>query len=376
MLKKILLTVFGLLFILGLVIGSYVFMIVHLIAATKDQVVPPEPVTTALVKADSWVLTLGSTGTLSAVQGVTVSAQLDGTVTAISFQSGSTVKEGDLLVQMDVGPEVAQLHAAEAARELARLNLARSRELLAKNTISQEQLDTDDSNFKSASAQVENIRATIAKKTIRAPFAGRLGVRLVNLGQTLKAGDAIVSLQALNPIYADFYLPQQELGKISPGMPVRVSCNAFPDQPVEGPITAINPDVDAVTRNVRVQATLTNPGEQMRPGMFVDVSVQLPEKQSVLIIPATSVLYAPFGDSVFVVEDQKDPATGAVTKVVHQQTVRLGRSRGDFVAVDSGLKEGELVVTTGVFKLHNGGTVTLDNSLAPNAQIDPKPADS
>ena len=198
----------------------------------------------------------------------------------------------------------------------------------------------------------------------------------MNLGQTLKAGDTIVSLQALNPIYADFYLPQQELGQIASGMSVRVSCNAFPDRPVEGPITAINPDVDAVTRNVRVQATLANPGEQMRPGMFVDVSVLLPVKKSVLIIPATAVLYAPFGDSVFIVEDQKDPATGVVSKVVHQRTVRLGLSRGDFVAVDAGLKEGDLVVTTGVFKLHNGGAVTLDNTLAPDAQLNPKPADS
>ncbi len=194
---------------------------------------------------------------------------------------------------------------------------------------------------------MENIRATIAKKTIRAPFSGRLGVRLVNLGQTLKAGDAIVSLQALNPIYADFYLPQQELGKISPGMPVRVSCNAFPDRPVEGPITAINPDVDAVTRNVRVQATLANPGRADAPGhVRRRRACSCRQKQSVLIIPATSVLYAPFGDSVFVVEDQKDDKTGEVTKVVRQQIVRLGlqprRFRGGRFGAEGGRAGGHL----------------------------------
>jgi len=376
MIKKLLLTVFGLLLILGVIVGCYVGMIMHLVAATKNQVVPAEPVTTAAVKADTWQLTLGSTGTLTAVQGVTVSAQLDGTVAGIHFEAGSTVKAGDLLVQMDVGPEQAQLSAAAAALELARLNLKRSQELLENNTISQAQLDTDDANYKSMAAQVENIRATIAKKTLRAPFGGRLGVRLVNLGQTLKAGDAIVSLQALDPIYVDFYLPQQQLAQIVTGMPVRIVCDAFADRPATGQITTINPDIDANSRNVRVQATLANPDQKMRPGMFVSVDVILPAQKPVLIIPATSVLYAPFGDSVFVVEDSKDAATGEVTKVVRQQIVRLGLARGDFVAVDSGLKEGDLVVTSGVFKLHAGSTVTLDNTLAPDAKIDPKPSDS
>jgi membrane fusion protein (multidrug efflux system) len=376
MIKKLIITIGGLVVLLGLIIGSYAGMIMHLIAAGANQTVPAEPVTTAVAKADHWSLSLGSTGTLTAVQGVTVSAQLDGTVAALHFEGGSAVKAGDLLVQMDVGPEQAQLTAAAATVELTRLNLGRSKELLEQNTISQAQLDADDAAFKSAEAQAENIRATIAKKTLRAPFAGQLGVRLVNLGQTLKAGDAIVSLQALNPIFVDFYLPQQDLAKVTPGMGVKVTSNAFPDHPGEGKITTINPDVDASTRNVRVQATLDNADGRMRPGMFVEVDAQLPAARDVLIIPATAVLYAPFGDSVFVIEDQKDATTGAVTKVARQKFIRLGLTRGDFVAVDSGLDAGALVVTSGVFKLHNGSTVTLDNTLAPDAQLDPKPNDT
>ena len=223
--------------------------------------------------------------------------------TRIAFVPGSTVQAGDLLVQQDVSVEEAQLRAADAAAELARINLERSRELLASKTISQSQFDTDNADCKQAVAQTDNIRATIAKKTIRAPFTGRLGMRLINLGQTLKAGDAIVSLQALDPIFADFSLPQQELARLAPGQTVEVTSDAIPGRTVEGRITAINPDVDSATRNVRVEATLANADGRLRPGMFVDARVLLPAKEKVLVIPATSVLYAPYGNSVFVVED-------------------------------------------------------------------------
>ena len=303
---------------------------------------------------------------------------MDGNIAKIAFEAGSKVKAGDLLLQQDTTVEEAQLEAAAAAVDLARINLARSKELLAKQTIAQSQLDTDDANYKQAIAQAANIRAVIAKKTIRAPFGGRLGIRLVNLGQTLKAGDPIVSLQALNPIYADFYLPQQDLGSIATGLGrADHRRRSFPaGTAVEGKVTAISPDVDSTTRNVRVEATLANADEKLHPGMFVDVGVVLPKGDAQVVIPSSAILYAPYGDSVFIVEDKKDDKTGQTAKVARQQFVRLGVTRGDFVAVISGVKAGDVVVSTGAFNLHPGTTVTVDNSLAPATQLAPTPTDS
>ncbi len=337
---------------------------------------PPDTVTTAPAAETTWQPFLSSVGSLSAVQGVTITAQLDGNVAKITFEAGSAVKAGDLLLQQDTSAEEAQLHSAEAAAELARLNLGRSRQLLADATISQSQYDSEDAGSKQAEAQAANIRAAIAKKTIRAPFSGRLGVRLVNLGQTLKAGDAIVSLQALDPIYADFFLPQQDLARIAQGSPVRISGEAVPGGEVDGKITAINPSVDSDTRNVRAEATIANPKEGLHPGMFVHVNVLLPDRRKVLVIPATSVLYAPYGNSVFVVGETKDPKTGQVGKTVRQQFVRLGEARGDFVAVLDGLKAGDEVVSSGPFKLRNGEAVVVNNASAPPAQVAPKPDNS
>jgi membrane fusion protein (multidrug efflux system) len=308
---------------------------------------------------------------------VDVAAELDGKIVRIAFEPGTTVKAGDLLVQQDTSTEEAQLRAAEASVALARINLNRARELIAQSTISQSELDAADAQSKQTVAQADNIRATIAKKTIRAPFGGRLGIRLVNLGQSLKSGDPIVSLQALDPIFANFLLPQQRLPDLARGLVVRVTSDGLaPDQVIEGRITAISPDVDSATRNVRVQATLANASEQLHPGMFVNLSVVLPTTEHVLVIPATAVLYAPYGDSVFVVEEKKETASGAAGKVVRQQIVRLGERRGDFVVVNSGLKAGETVVTTGVFKLRNGIPVTVDNRLAPDAELAPHPSDT
>jgi membrane fusion protein (multidrug efflux system) len=336
----------------------------------------PDTVTTAAVTETTWQPFLSSVGSLSAVQGVTVAAQLDGNVAKINFEAGSAVRAGDLLLQQDTTSEEAQLQSAEAAAELARLTLDRSRRLLADSTISQAEFDTQDAAYKQAAAQAENIRALIAKKTIRAPFAGRLGVRLVNLGQTLKAGDPIVSLQALDPIYADFYLPQQDLAQIARGTPVRLSGESVPGGSVDGRITAINPAVDSDTRNVRAEATIANPNEQLHPGMFVHVNVLLPDRLKVLVIPAMAVLYAPYGNSVFVLSEAKDPATGKAVTTVRQQFIRLGDARGDFVAVLDGLKAGDVVVSSGPFKLRNGEPVIVNNSETPPAQLAPKPDNS
>ena len=342
-------------------------------AAQEHAFMPPTVVTASPVAPQSWENTLDATGTVEAVQGVTVAAEVAGKVVRIDFEPGAHVKANDLLVQLDTSIEEAQLQAAQATAALAKANLARAKELRESNTNSPAELDAADAQAKQAAAQVENIRAVIAKKSIRAPFAGQLGLRQVNLGQILREGDPITSLQTLSPIYVDFSLPQQQLSSVAVGQTVRVQIDAAPGQAFEGKINAINPEVDPVTRAVRVQATLENKEEKMRAGMFAKVNVVLPTKADVLAISATAVQYAPYGDTVFVVEDGKDPQTGKPIKTLRQQVVRLGATRGDFVAVLDGLKPGEMVVTSGAFKLRPGMPVVIDNTLAPKPQLNPTP---
>ena len=345
-------------------------------AAGAAMVMPPETVTATTAKEQNWENNVTATGSVVAVQGVTVSAEMAGKVTKISFEAGATVAAGDLLVQLDTTTEDAQLRAAEAGAALTKVNLDRAKELRDKNTTSQAEFDAANAQAQQNDASAEGIRAVIAKKTIRAPFAGRLGLRLVNLGQILKEGDAIVSLQTLDPIYVNFSLPQQRLAELAVGGAVRVTSDAAPGETLDGKITAVNPDVDPITRNVRVQATLANAGDKLRPGMFATITVVLASKENVRAIPVSSVLYAPYGDTVFVIDEKKNEKTGAMEKVLRQQVVRLGNARGDFVAVVAGLKEGELIVTSGVFKLRPGEQVVIDNTLAPDAQLAPKPNDT
>jgi membrane fusion protein (multidrug efflux system) len=377
MFKKLVLTVTGLLLLLiglgsikfGPGFGQFAVM-----GATMAAMVPPPEVVTAMpARTEKWENLLTATGSLVTVQGVTVSAEMAGKVTAINFESGAVVKAGDLLVQLDTTNEEAQLRAAEASVALAKVNLDRSTDLLDKKAISKSDFDLVDAQAKQASAQADSIRAVIAKKTVRAPFAGRLGIRLVNLGQILKDGDSIASLQTLDPIYVNFSLPQQRLGSITQGSAVRIETDAAPGKSFEGRINAVNPDVDPITRSVRVQATLPNPDEKLHPGMFATVQVVLPTTADVLVIPATAVLYAPYGDSVYVVEKKKNEKSGQEEVVLRQQLIRVGTTRGDFVTVTDGLKPGESVVTSGVFKLRPGMAVTVDNKLAPKAELNPKP---
>jgi membrane fusion protein (multidrug efflux system) len=375
MTKKIILTLVIVLVLVGLLAGIKGLQFQTMFAQGANFAQPPETVTTTEVKQDTWQPTLTAVGSVAAVQGVMLSAEMSGAVKNIAFESGATVRAGDLLVELDSSVEQAQLRSAMASADLARLNLERARELRGKKMMSQADLDSAEAQAKQANAQIDNIRAVIAKKTIRAPFAGRTGIRQVNLGQFLDNGAAIVTLQSLDPVYVDFALPQQNLARLSVGMAVRVTTDAFPGQSFEGKLTAINSEVDAVTRNVRLQATLATDG-RLRPGMYVNVAAVLPETERVLMIPATAVLYAPYGDSVFVVEDKKDEKTGVVGKVLNQRFVRLGKTRGDFVVVTSGLDVDQTIVTTGVFKLRNGMSVVVDNKLAPNFQLAPKPANS
>jgi membrane fusion protein (multidrug efflux system) len=376
MVKRIIITLIGLIILIGGLVGIKSLQIQRMIAHGDNFVPPPEVVTTAMAKTDSWESFLTAVGSLEAVQGVVVTAELKGKVVHIAFEPGSMVKAGDLLVQQDTSVESAQLRAAEAEVALAKINFERTKKLVANKTVSQSDFDNADAQYKQAVAQADNIRAVIAKKTIRAPFSGRLGIRQVNLGQTLNEGDEIVSLQSLDPIYVNFLLPQQRLAQVYPGLAIRLTTDAFPGQVISGKITAINPQVDAATRNIRIQATVENPAELLRPGMYVNVSVVLPDRIEVLAIPATSVLYAPYGDSVFVVEEQKKDSNKSSGLVLNQKFVRLGETRGDYVSIISGLKQGETVVSTGVFKLRNGQAVVIDNTLSPEFKQMPKPVDA
>jgi membrane fusion protein, multidrug efflux system len=345
-------------------------------AAGAAMVMPPTTVTATNPVSQEWENSLSATGSFVAVQGVTVSAEAPGKIVKIAFEPGASVKEGDLLVQLDTSTEEAQFRAAEANAALAKANLQRAKDLRESKTNSPAELDAVDAQAKAALAQSEGIRAVIEKKTIRAPFNGRLGLRQVNLGQILREGDPITTLQTLDPIFVNFSLPQQRLSQLTAGGPVRVLTDAAPGAPFEGKINAISPEVDPVTRNVRVQATIANREEKLRAGMFASVDVILPTRAKVLAIPATAVLYAPYGDSVFVIDEKKDEKSGKVEKILRQQFVRLGETRGDFVSVVDGLKPEENVVTSGVFKLRPGMSVVIDNKLAPDAQLAPKPKDA
>ena len=376
MIKRIIITIVGLLVVVGILGGIKGLQIERMIAQGKQFSPPPEPVTTAVARKETWESLLTTVGSLEAVQGVIVTAELSGKVERIGFEPGTKVKTGELLVQQDISAENAQLRAAEAGLTLAKIDLDRKSKLLAQKTISRSEYDNAEAQFKEAAAQADTIRAAVKKKTIRAPFDGRLGIRLVNMGQVLKEGDAIVSLQLIDPIFVNFSLPQQQLAQVESGLTVQVTTDALPGQVVDGKITAINPQVDTATRNIQMQATVANSEERLRPGMFVNVAVVLPARKDVLAIPATAVLYAPYSDSVFVVEKKKEEKNGQPGQVVRQKFVRLGEKKGDYVAIVSGLEEGDTVVSTGVFKLRNGQSVVVDNAVTPEFKLNPEPEES
>jgi membrane fusion protein (multidrug efflux system) len=336
---------------------------------------PPEAVTSIVVKREQWPSTTAVIGTMEAVHGVMVSADLPGAVAKINFDSGKAVREGDVLVELDTRQERAQLAALEAQRDLAKVNFGRMQELVKDGVISRMEYDQATAQQRQTEANVGEIRATIARKTIRAPFTGVLGIRKVNLGQYLSAGSAIVQLQSLNPIYVNFGLPQQALGEVHVGRSLRVTSEDLVGKAFTGRVTALDSVVDQATRNVQVQATLANPQGTLHPGMFVQVEVVHGENRPVITLPASAISYAPYGDSVFVITDLKDPK-GQTYRGVRQQFVKLEGSKGDQVAVVSGLNPGDEVVTSGVFKLRNGAAVQVNNKVQPGNNPAPKPEDS
>jgi membrane fusion protein (multidrug efflux system) len=335
---------------------------------------PPEAVTTVVAKRELWPDTLGVIGTTAAVQGVNVSADLPGIVERIAFESGGSVQQGDVLVQLDTQQEQAQLAAAEAERDLAKLNYDRLLGLVNEGAISRADFDRAAAEQKRTEARVGEIRATIARKTIRAPFSGILGIREVNLGQYLSAGSSIVPLQSLDPIYANFGVPQQDAAQAQVGRTVRVTTGDG-GITLTGRVTAVNAVVDETTRNIQVQATLPNPRGRLRPGMFVQVGVVVGANQPVVALPVSAISYAPYGDSVFVVTDLKGQ-NGRTYRGVRQQFVRLGAARGDQVAVLDGVQPGDEVATSGVFKLRNGAAVQINNKVQPSNEVAPNPEDS
>jgi membrane fusion protein (multidrug efflux system) len=336
---------------------------------------PPTAVTTDIAKKTDWQPTMDSVGSLVAVNGVTVSTDLAGIVSQIAFESGSKVRAGELLVHLDTKQEEAQLRQAEAQRDFALISLKRNKELLGKHAVAQADCDNAEASYRQAQSSVDQYAALIARKTIRAAFDGIAGIRQVNLGQYLKEGDAIVALQAFDPIYVNFSLPQQDLSKLGVGMKVELQVDAFGSQIFSGKITAINSMVDQATRNVQVQATLPNGDYKLRPGMFTKVSVVVNESKSVVAIPATAVHYAPYGNSIFIVSEMKDQQ-GKTYKGVREQFVKVGQTRGDLVAVDSGLNPGEEIVTSGVFRLRNAAPIIINNDIKPGNELAPTPSNS
>lgn len=349
-------------------------------AGMKQQAnfqMPPEAVTTVIAKTEAWPFTWNAIGSVAAVHGVTVSADLPGIVHSIEFESGQSVAAGAVLVRLDMKQEEAQLASAEAALALAKLNAKRAKDLVAQGIQAQSDLDQLASQQTQAEAKVGELKATIARKTIRAPFAGVLGIRQVNLGQYLEAGAAVVPLQSIRPVYVNFSVPQQEIANLKVGSVIHVVNENAADKAAQsdGRVTAVDSIINETTRNVQVQATFANADGRLKPGQFVKANVGIGQASSAITIPTSAINYAPYGDSVFVVEDMKGPK-GNTYLGVRQQFVKLGASRGDQVAIVSGLKNGEQIVTSGVFKLRTGAAVQVNNAVQPGNNPAPKPEDS
>jgi membrane fusion protein, multidrug efflux system len=336
---------------------------------------PATAVTTVVAKRETWSSTLNMIGTAQAIQGVTVSADLPGIVAKINFDSGKPVRAGDVLVELDTRQERAQLTEAEADRDLARINYGREQQLVKEGVVPRSDYDNAFAQQKNTEAKVGEIQATIDRKTIRAPFSGILGIRQINLGQYLAAGAAVVPLQSLNPIYVNFGVPQQEAPRVQIGRTLQVTSDDLPGVQFAGRVTAVDSVVDQTTRNIQVQATLENPGNKLRPGMFVQVALGVGANRDVISLPASAIAYAPYGNSVYVVTEMKDPK-GKSYRGVRQQFVTIDGERGDQVAVVSGLNAGDEVVSSGAFKLRNGAPVVVNNTVQPPNSAKPNPEES
>ncbi len=395
--KSIFFVIVGFLLLIIAIVAVKASQIFTLIETGKAVQEPPVTVSSVEVVSYEWESTLTAIGSLEAAKGLEITADLSGRITNILFDAGSEVKAGDLLVEQDTSTEKAQLRAAQSAARLAKSNFDRVEQLYRRQVATQSEFDSVKNTYQSALADADNIKAAIEKKSIRAPFDGRLGIRLVNLGQSISAGDPVVSLQATNQMFVNFFLPQQELSDLQTGLTVRLTSDAVPEKVFLGTINAINPEIDTATRSVEIQAILANPEGELLPGMFASLEVVLPNPGDVLIIPITSVKYATYGASVFIIEPKSENEKGtdkteavektAVAKssddeteqaqvlVSRQQFVRLGDTRGDYVVVKKGVSEGDVIASAGVFKLRNGGPVVINNDVVPEFSINPTVSD-
>lgn len=379
---RYILTIFGLLAVVALLAFVKFSQISSLISMGKEMEAsgpPPEAVGSAVAQSQVWEGTLSAVGNIASVKGVAVSNEAAGVVTRISFESGSTVKQGQVLVELDSSVERAQLASARSRRDIAKLTAERSRALLAENVTPQAQVDADEATLRTANTELDAIQAQIARKVVRAPFTGRLGIRSVNVGQYLSPGTQLTVLETVGAVYVDFTLPQQWLGRIEVGMPVRVTIEGAKDQAVKGEISAVDPTVDDRSRALKLRASVENADDKLRPGMFAKVEVILPDQAGRVVVPATAVVRAPYGDSVFLIEDKKPDAPGMrktpdgkPVRVARQQFVRLGESRGDFIAILEGVKAGQEVVSAGAFKLRNNSPIFIDNRIKAEARLSPQ----
>lgn len=368
--KRLVLTVVISLAVLGAIFGLKYRQVRAAMAAAAARKPAPVTVTSAPAVQEKWRTTLRAVGALESFRGVTIRSEIEGRLVNVNFESGARVKAGDVLVEMDTATETAQLRSNEASARLAQLNLERARELRQNNTNTRADLDTAEAVAEQTLAAIESTKATLAKKRIVAPFDGRVGLRQVNPGQFLNKADAVVTLESTNPIYADFTLPQQDVTQVTPGLPVKVSVDAFPGRAFAGVIEATDPRVSTTTRSVRIRALLKNEDEALRPGMFARIEVELPDETTVIVLPSTAIVYSPYGDSVYVVAKDKGAA------VAQQRFVQVGPKRGDQVALLKGVEPGEEIVTAGQGKLRPGMPLQVNNTVVPANSPAPKPADS
>ena len=369
MIKRMLLMILALAVVFGGIFGwkYYVGQMIQQKMAQRQP--PPVTVTTTEAATRTWQPKLHAVGSLKATKGVAISPEMAGRVTAIRFQSGQRVSAGDLLVGLNTATEEAQVRRLQAEKALAETQLRRQRRLVRQNQTSQAAVDEAEAQVKSLAAQIEGERSLIAKKHIRAPFSGVLGIRQVDLGEHVSPGARLVTLQALKPLYVDFALPQQDLAQVRAGMPVTITVDTYPGETFTGEITALEPQVTQETRNFPVRATLANEDRRLRPGMFADVAVQLPQQRQVVTLPKTAVTSNPYGQSVFVVKAAEGDGPATVTK----RFVTTGDSRGSQVAIREGVKPGDTVVTSGQLKLREGASIQVNNQVQPDSDPSPKP---
>jgi membrane fusion protein, multidrug efflux system len=371
MTKRMVIMLIGVAVVLGGVFGFQAFKAIMIKKFMASMAVQTQTVSATRASLSQWQPQIEAVGSLRALNGADLSLEVSGVVGSISFQSGDDVKAGDVLLQLRSEDDTAKLQSLQAVADLNEITYERDEKQFKMQAVSQATIDTDVANLKNAKAQVAQQQAILDKKTLRAPFAGHLGIRAVDLGQYLSAGTAIVTLQALDPIFMDFFVPQQAVDQIRLGQHVNVKVDAYKDRTFTGEISAINPRVDASSRNVQIRATLKNADRKLLPGMYATVDIVTGSQQDLITLPQTAITYNPYGDTVYIV-DTKDPdGKGQRQQVARQTFITTGATRGDQVAVLKGVNEGDMVVTSGQLKLHNGSAVTINNSVTPTADAAP-----